>query len=65
MGPQSPEISGSLKDLSVAAYFFPLWLVESALWDTPKENNINIPFPRRDVQILSDTAFATLTAIDT
>ena len=36
-----------------------------ALWDTLKEHNINIPFPRRDVQILPDTAFATPTAIDT
>lgn len=36
-----------------------------ALWDTLKSNDINIPFPRRDVQIIGDTDFATPTAQDT
>lgn len=36
-----------------------------ALWDTLKEHEINIPFPRRDVQIISDTDFATPTVQDT
>ena len=36
-----------------------------ALWDTLKEHDINIPFPRRDVQIIGDTAFATPTDKDT
>lgn len=36
-----------------------------ALWDTLKEHDINIPFPRRDVQILNETEFAAPTAQDT
>ncbi len=35
-----------------------------ALWDTLKEHDINIPFPRRDVQILSETSFAAPSAKD-
>jgi len=36
-----------------------------ALWDTLKEHDINIPFPRRDVSIISDVEFATPTSKDT
>lgn len=36
-----------------------------ALWDTLKEHEINIPFPRRDVQVISETTFAAPTAKDT
>lgn len=36
-----------------------------ALWDTLKEHDINIPFPRRDVQVIGDATFATPTDKDT